>query len=105
MEALGNFLSTKDGRKESTRLTKGTTKLKAAEIGGVINLETGKIKSVVILVFTAAHLMTNQGATLEERTDNTKHILDTNNASHPVDAVLVMAAAHDMENQDPQMIH
>ena len=73
-------------------------------MGGVVNLETGEIKSLMILVLTKAHLLANKGVTLEERTDDIKHILDTNNASRPLGGVLGSAAARDMEDHDPKMI-
>ena len=103
MEALGKILSTKDEQKESTRITKGITKLKAAYIGGVVNLETGEIKSVVLPFFTAVHLLVNQG--VGDCSDNVKRIVDMDNPSRSVGQVLMMAVGGDINNHYPWMTH
>ena len=41
---------------------------------------------------------------MEELTEDVKRILGMNNDSCPVGGVLAIAAAHGMENHDPQMI-
>ena len=103
-EAFGKILSTKNDRKENTRIVKGLVKLKGASMRGVVNLKTGEIKSLVIPVLTKAHLLANKEATLEEHTDDINRILDMNNASRPLGGVLGSAAARAMEDHDPKMI-
>ena len=103
-ETLGKILSTKDDQKENTRLAKGLVELKSVMMGGVVDLVTGKIKSMVIPVLTKAHILVNQGTTLDERVDNIKRMCDTNNKIRPGREVLASAAARDMENHDLQLI-
>ena len=103
-ETLGKILPTKDDRKENAGLAKGLVKLKSAMIGGVVDLVTGKITSMVIPVLTNAHILANQRTTLDKRVDDIKHMCDTNNRARPGGQLLASAAARDMENHDVQLI-
>ena len=73
-------------------------------MGGVVDLVTGKITSMVIPVLMNAHILVNQGTTLDERMDDIKRMCDTNNNMRPGGEVLKSAAARDMENHDVQLI-
>ena len=53
---FGKILSMTDDHKENTRLVKGLVKLKSSFMGNVLDLETGKITSLVIPVLTKAHI-------------------------------------------------
>ena len=83
---------------------KTLVKLKSAIMGGVVDLATSKVTSMVISVLTNAHILANQGTTLEERVDDIKHMCDTNNRARPGGQVMASSAEHDMENHDVQLI-
>ena len=69
-----------------------------------MDLVMGKVTSMVIPVLTNAHILANQGTTLDERVDHIKCMYDTNNKMRPGGEVLASTAARDMENHDVQMI-
>ena len=85
-------------------LANGLVKLKSVFMGGVVDLETGRITSLVIPVPKKACILENQGTTLEERVDDIKRILDTNNRTCPGGEVLASLSVRDMENHNTQMI-
>ena len=72
-------------------------------MGGELDVEEGILKSVVLPDPTAAHEKANEHVLLDERTDATKRILDTNNSSRPPGPVLAITSVRDMQNHDAQM--
>ena len=101
---VASFFISKDDRKENACLKKGFLKLKATFIAGDIDFKNGTLKYLLLTMPTAAHVLANNEITLEERAENLKQILDTDNVLIAQGLIIAMDTHRDMANHDIQMV-
>ena len=100
---MAALLVTKSDRKESSRLNIGFLKLTSTYVGGDDDCLEGTLMSIVLLMLTTGHLLSNDETTVDKHSDSTKRMVDTNNACCPDRAILAMVTTHTMKDHIMQM--
>ena len=77
--------------------------MKGDFLNGEVDFEQGILTSNLLPTQTAAHIQANTETTVDERSEATKRLLDSNNSSRPDGNMLAMAAGQNPEDHNMQM--
>lgn len=96
-------LTTRDERKETTKLRDGYLKLQGLFVAGVISFDKASLSSVILPTPTKAHENVNGKTSLDERLDAFKRILDTSNAQRVDGRLYALESCRSMSHHDHQL--
>ncbi len=93
-------LTTRDERKETTKLRDGFLKLQGISVAGVISFGQASLSSVILPTATKAYENVNSKTTLDKRLDAFKRILDTSNAQRVEGCLYALESCRSMPLHD-----